>query len=103
MKTRNAALKFGRRRNDPDSRTWERPFLTSQRTIDRFVSWIDRLPGIIQLGLYPLVLVVSLLHVPFALTHAVISAIINRITSTELPELTREALLNAQHAVRLLE
>lgn len=83
-----------------DVAAWEQPFCVLQRATDRFVTWSGRLPGIVQLGLYPFALAVSLLHVPFALTHLLISAIINRISSPELPTLTREELCELARTTR---
>jgi hypothetical protein len=75
-----------------DTPAWERPFVTLQHVMDRFVAWTGRLPGIVQLVLYPLALALSLLHIPFALTHLLVFAVVNRIYPRKLPILTRDEL-----------
>lgn len=72
---------------------WERPFLVAQNAMDRFVEHTARLPGMFQLATWPLAFAVSLLHLPFALTHLMISLIVDWIHPRELPVLTRKELL----------
>jgi hypothetical protein len=80
---------------------WERPFLAVQCTRDHLVTWYGELPGIVQLGLYPCALAGSLLHLPFVLSHLLISEVINKIAPPELPVLTREELCEWARTTRV--
>ncbi len=71
---------------------WERPFLAVQGAVDRFVYQTGRLPGHVQLALFPFAFAISMLHIPFALTHFFLLAIADRFTTRELPTLTRDQL-----------
>ena len=60
---------------------------------DWFVDRTERLPGVVQLAIWPVAFAVSILHLPFALTYLVISLIVDRIYPQELPVLSGKELL----------
>ena len=72
---------------------WERPFAAAQAATDRFMTETGRLPGAVQLAMYPLAVIVATLHLPIALTHFLLSLALDRFNSCELPNLTRVELV----------
>jgi hypothetical protein len=78
---------------DRENALWERPFAVAQAAMDRFMTETGRLPGAVQLAIYPLAVIVATLHLPIALIHFLLSLALDRFNSCELPNPTRVELI----------
>lgn len=73
---------------------WEKPFLALQAGMFGFILQVERMPGIVQLAFYPALLAISLLNVPFVLTHWLIATVVEYLNPREIPLLSRDELLD---------
>jgi hypothetical protein len=73
---------------------WEQPFVAEQNAMNAFVQKTARLPGMVQIAIYPFAVAISVLHIPFALMHVLLSLIADRIAPREIPSLSRDELVS---------
>jgi hypothetical protein len=71
---------------------WERPFMAEQNAMNAFVQKTVGLPGLLQIAIYPFVVLVSVLHIPIVLTYFLLSVIVDRIVPVQVPKLSRAEL-----------